>query len=103
MTKYDILTPYGVACAQWAEDESAPVEYSGKQSAIDYFADYLDMTVQTGRFGRLLSAENVQPVDLLTLIEADRYGISVMPDAETTISMTSELYDRTLSDLTKTA
>jgi hypothetical protein len=86
-TQYTVVTPYGAFIANWDEDESIPVTYSGSREALDYFEAFIGLKMVSGRNGGLLRFDNLEPADLYGFCQSEEYGVSVIPEAPDMLSL----------------
>lgn len=81
-TEYTVLTPCGSFLAQWDADAEVPVQYAGNPDGIEFFRLNLSLNLVSGRDGRLLNADSLEPDDLYGFCQDEASGIVVMPGAQ---------------------
>lgn len=86
-TEYTVVTPFGRFVAQWGDDEDARVNFAGNQEGIAYFRRFMEVAMITGDGGMTLSADGLEPADLVGFCQSDDYGIVVFPDADDALSL----------------
>lgn len=89
-TEYTVYTPPGRFVAQWDDDEDAQVKYAGNPEAIAYFRRFMEVALVTGHGGILLSADSLDPADLVGFCQSEDYGITVLPDADDALALALE-------------
>ena len=89
-TEYTVVTPFGRFVAQWDDDEDARVNFAGSEDGIAYFRRFMEVAMITGHGGIGLSADGLEPADLVGFCQSDDYGIAVFPDADDALALALE-------------
>ncbi len=77
-----IATPAGVLQADWDEDESIPVEYSGPAAAIEYFKSHVTLNMLRGDDGYRLTPDALEPDEVIRFCQPEGSNVSVLLSAE---------------------